>query len=74
MRCNAWVITRKSDRVAVLETHQRSVADKVNREAYLVETAHDYLCRLNAEIKAGTSSACTVSDRRARAPRAGLSA
>ena len=52
MLTNSWVICRKTDGNAVLETYRQSIADKVNTDAYTVETAHEYLCRINQAIKA----------------------
>ena len=52
MRCNSWIITRKRDGNPVLETYSATVAEKVNREAYTVETSHAYLVRLHREIRA----------------------
>ena len=56
MLCNSWVITRKRDGQPVLETYSATVAERVNREAYTVETAHAYLVRLNREILAGNAA------------------
>jgi hypothetical protein len=56
MLCNSWVITRKRDGKPVLETSSATVAEKVNREAYTVETSHAYLVRLNREIQAGSTA------------------
>lgn len=54
MLCNSWIITRKRDGKAVMETYSATVAEKVNREAYTVEPAHVYLARLNRAIRAAT--------------------
>jgi hypothetical protein len=56
MLCNSWIITRKRDGKPVLETYSATVAEKVNREAYTVETSHAYLVRLNREIQAGSTA------------------
>jgi hypothetical protein len=56
MLCNSWVITRKRDGQPVLETYSATVAERVNREAYTVETAHAYLVRLNREILADSAA------------------
>lgn len=56
MLCSSWIITRKRDGKPVLETSSATVAEKVNREAYNVETAHAYLVRLNREIQAGSTA------------------
>jgi hypothetical protein len=46
----SWIITSKETGLAVFETFEKKTADAVNRAKYNVETAHDYLCRLNAQI------------------------
>ncbi len=51
--CNSWIVVDKVTGKAVLETYQRSVADKVNTARYEVLTAYEYLVRLNRDIKAG---------------------
>ena len=53
MTAQSWIITRKSTGEAVLETWQASVAAKVNRAAYDVTPALEYLQGLNARSKAG---------------------
>ena len=52
---NSWVITSKDTGLQVFETFQRSVAEKVNLNKYNVETAYQYLCRVNREIKEGST-------------------
>lgn len=54
MLCSSWIITRKRDGKPVLETSSATVAEKVNREAYTVETSYAYLVRLHREIRAGS--------------------
>lgn len=44
MLSNSWIISRKSDGKAVFETYDRRIADRINTDAYTVETAHAYLC------------------------------
>jgi len=48
---SSYVVIRRADGVAVLETWQRSVADKVNRGPYRVETIGAYLQRINREAR-----------------------
>ncbi len=43
----SWVIVRKSTGEAVLETFCRTVADKVNTDAYNVVPIGEYLASLN---------------------------
>jgi hypothetical protein len=56
MLCNSWIITRKRDGKPALETDSATVAERINREAYTVETSHAYLVRLNREIQAGSTA------------------
>lgn len=56
MLCSSWIITRKRDGQPVLETYSATVAEKVNREAYNVETSYAYLVRINREIRAGSTA------------------
>lgn len=45
--CNSWIITRKSDGVAVYELYDPCNVARVNRELYDIHTAADYLAALN---------------------------
>lgn len=56
MPTNSWIISRKTDGVGVLETYNPRMLDKINRDAYNVETAHEYLCRVNREIRGGSTA------------------
>jgi hypothetical protein len=47
----SWVIVRREDGQAVLETFNRRVADAINRERYDVIPAGEYLGRLNRKIR-----------------------
>lgn len=47
----SWIVTSKATGEVVLETYQRSVAEKVNQDKYRVETALQYLARFNNESK-----------------------
>jgi hypothetical protein len=49
--CNSWVVTRTVDGSAVVETFSRQIAEKFNTEGFKVETALQYLCRINKQIK-----------------------
>lgn len=51
MLCNSWIITRTSDGLAIFETYSATVAAKVNRDVYTVETAWEYLARINRTIR-----------------------
>lgn len=52
---NSYVITSKETGLAVFETYYKHIADKVNLNKYNVETAYQYLCRINKEIKEGST-------------------
>lgn len=47
----SWIITRKSDGKAIMETFSASVAVWIRRDRYNVEEAGAYLRRINSEIK-----------------------
>jgi hypothetical protein len=46
----SWIVVRRGTLEAVCEIWTRAVAEKVNRDAYDVLTAGDYLGRLNASV------------------------
>jgi hypothetical protein len=48
----SWVIVNKETGEAVFETFNWSIADKINRARYRVESIQNYLGRTNASIKA----------------------
>lgn len=48
--CNSWIVYRLSDGAAILETWQAAVVRKVNRRAYGVMSAAQWLARINQEI------------------------
>ena len=45
--CGSWIIVSKATGAAVLETFERSTAERVNQQAYIVMTAARYLASLN---------------------------
>lgn len=51
----SWIITDKATGRAVLETYSRTVASAVNLERYRVESALEYLYRINREIREGST-------------------
>jgi hypothetical protein len=51
MLCNSWIITRTSDGRAIFETFSEKVADRINRDVYTVETAWEYLARINRAVR-----------------------
>jgi hypothetical protein len=48
----SWIICRRSDGKAIFETFNRKTAYAVNLDRYSVETAAEYLGRINREIRA----------------------
>ena len=52
LRSNSWIIVNRSTGNAVLETWSKKLTQAINLEKYQVMTAYDYLCNLNAIIKA----------------------
>ena len=47
MGAQSWIIVRRDDGKAVLETYSKRVASAINRERYEVLTALEHLQRLN---------------------------
>lgn len=45
--CGSWIVVCRSTGAPVLETFSRSIADKVNRARYDVQTAAQWLASLN---------------------------
>lgn len=56
MKSNSWIVSNKETGKAVLETYNKAIVDKINVDKYRVETAYDYLCRINREIAAGSTT------------------
>lgn len=52
-RPGSWIIVSRETGKPVLETFSQAVADHVNRDAYIVMTAHEWLVEFNRKIKAG---------------------
>ncbi len=48
--CGSWVVTRKSDDAVIGEFFHRSTVECVNQARYRVETALQYLARLNESL------------------------
>lgn len=51
--CGSWLISERDSGTAVLELFERSTVERINQEKYRVETAAQYLGRVNAAIRAG---------------------
>lgn len=49
--CNSWVVTRKADGSVIGEFYDQNNVKKFNPETCNVETALQYLQRINREIK-----------------------
>lgn len=49
-RSNSWVVTRKGDGGMVGEFFDASVVARLDPAKCLIETAHDYLCRVNPRM------------------------
>ena len=52
--CGSWIVKDRATGVAVMETFQRSVAEKINQSRYQVRTAHQHLVSLNNQPKEHT--------------------
>lgn len=52
IECNSWVITRKSTGEVIGEFYNWKNVLKFDPSKCLIETATNYLCRINKEIKA----------------------
>ena len=52
IRSNSWIVVNRSTGEAILETFSEKVTAAINTKKYQVMTAYDYLCNLNANIKA----------------------
>ncbi len=50
LACNSWTIINKETGKTVMETWQRSVAEKVNTDKYQVLTTMQHLQRFNQSI------------------------
>lgn len=48
--CGSWIITRRASGEVIGEFSERSNVEKFNPETCLIETAAQYLGRLNSEI------------------------
>lgn len=49
--CGSWTIVRRATGEAILETFERTTAERVNQERYEVLTTLQWLIRFNARIK-----------------------
>lgn len=45
--CNSWIIVERSTGKAILETWNRSIAEKINQDRFEVKTALQHLQDLN---------------------------
>jgi hypothetical protein len=51
--CGSWIISERGTGGAVLELFERATVERINQDKYRVETAAQYLGRVNAAIRAG---------------------
>lgn len=49
--CGSWIIVSRATGKSVLETFNRSTAERVNQERYEVLTAAQYLGRFNRAVR-----------------------
>lgn len=49
--CNSWTVVCRETGKPVLETFQKSVAEKVNQDKYEVLTTLDWLVRFNKQVR-----------------------
>lgn len=47
--CNSWILIDKRDGKVIGEFYNRSTVERFNPEVVLIETAYQYLVRLNGE-------------------------
>lgn len=50
--CGSWIVTARRDGKVVGEFYSRSLVERINTERYSVETAAQYLGRLNRSLLA----------------------
>lgn len=50
---HSYIVVSKRTGKAILETWNKGITDKVNRDKYDVLTAYDYLCKTNQQIAKG---------------------
>jgi hypothetical protein len=50
-RPTSWIVTRKATGEVIGEFFTRRAVDRFNPDRCLIETAHEYLARLNRAIK-----------------------
>lgn len=48
---NSWIVTHKATGKAIWETCNREAVNAIPQDKYLIETAYQYLTRLNREIQ-----------------------
>ena len=50
--CNSWIVTRRDTGAVVGEFYDARIVARFNPERVIIETAADYLVRLNATLAA----------------------
>lgn len=56
----SWIVTRKTDGSVIGEFYNRNIVSQFNPNAYLIETALQYLYRINREQKTVNSQEATI--------------
>jgi len=51
MKSNSWIIVRKATGEVVMETFNPDIVKAINRQAYHVFTAYDWLVHYNAKLR-----------------------
>ena len=55
MTSNSWIVSSKETGKPILETYDPKIVDAIRADLYQIETAYEYLCRMNSEIQAGST-------------------
>jgi len=58
--CGSWIVSSRTTGLAVLETFERTTAERINQNAYRVETTAQYLGRINRAIRSNYGVAMTT--------------
>lgn len=51
MKTSSWVLSRRDTGEVICETYSPKIVAAANPDKVLVEPAHDYLCRLNEQVR-----------------------
>lgn len=50
MKSSSWIVTRKDTGEVVGEFFRKNLVDRFDKNKVIVETSHEYLTRINADI------------------------